>query len=614
MKISGLTKFDFSEKTISCLINSGINYLLPLQVQAINSFGLLESENLLINGPTSSGKSFCGELAAISCVERNKKSVIVVPFKALAREKYKSISKCFRQSRIRSLIVTSDYRENKAKFRNGKYDIAVITYEMLNNLLAEKPSLLESIGTVVMDEFQLIAERDRGLQLESLLAKLNYQRDNIQKIGLVGGIDDCRLLSDWLCWPVLNFTNRPVDLYRGTLLDGIYSYQSYNNCRESLEYFQYENLTDFENAEYGAEINSYIQSLLYFLKRGEQVLVFVRSRDDSRKFALVLSELIEAAYSPEDNFSLDILPDTNQKIELIKCLKKGVAFHNADLCQTSRTLIESGFKSGWLKTVFATSTLMYGVNLPSKNVFVTDFMYHGDGSGRAAIRPTRADEFNQACGRAGRWGHIDDFGRAIVVVKDREHNNRIWKNYLNKAAKIEVQPLLKEDYAILILDLINQGLIRDEEDIIKYLKKTLRSYTDKSEIPIPRVIVEMLSKFNFVKIKGCGLACRDLGKVVCKHNIDIDTAAQIAKKFLDDKIEDRVLSWMFELALIEKENHLANWLEFNQSQVIEIVNRVISKLNDLDETPAGKLKEFIEKQESSCNSINYYYFLCSLIF
>ena len=49
--------------------------LLPLQEQAVREYGLFGEGNLLVQAPTSSGKTFIGEMAAVDAAMGRGKAV-----------------------------------------------------------------------------------------------------------------------------------------------------------------------------------------------------------------------------------------------------------------------------------------------------------------------------------------------------------------------------------------------------------------------------------------------------------------------------------------------------------------------------------------------------------
>lgn len=68
---------------------------------------------------------------------------------------------------------------------------------------------------------------------------------------------------------------------------------------------------------------------------------------------------------------IDLIEETvHDQYFLIDCLKKGVAFHFGKIPQRIRERIEALFRSGEIHFLFCTSTLLEGVNLPAKNIFI----------------------------------------------------------------------------------------------------------------------------------------------------------------------------------------------------------------------------------------------------
>jgi len=59
----------------------------------------------------------------------------------------------------------------------GKYDIALFTYETFLGLALNSRQLLASIGLVVLDEAQFLADPGRGITVELLLTHLISSRN-----------------------------------------------------------------------------------------------------------------------------------------------------------------------------------------------------------------------------------------------------------------------------------------------------------------------------------------------------------------------------------------------------------------------------------------------------
>jgi hypothetical protein len=68
------------------------NGLNALQIAAVNEHGVLDGNSLLVVAPTSAGKTFVGEMAALKAITEGRKAVFLLPYKALVNEKYEDFS------------------------------------------------------------------------------------------------------------------------------------------------------------------------------------------------------------------------------------------------------------------------------------------------------------------------------------------------------------------------------------------------------------------------------------------------------------------------------------------------------------------------------------------
>lgn len=91
---------------------------------------------------------------------------------------------------------------------------------------------------------------------------------------------------------------------------------------------------------------------------------------------------------------------------LVDLIKKGIAFHVGYLPASIRKRIEDAFKNHTIKTLFCTSTLIEGVNLPADNLFITDYK-----NGRKNLDKV---SFKNLIGRIGRIDH-SLFGNVFMV-------------------------------------------------------------------------------------------------------------------------------------------------------------------------------------------------------
>ena len=145
--------------------------LLPVQERAVKEFGLFGTGNLIVFSPTSSGKTFVGEMAAVKAARENTKVFYLVPQKALADEKFQEFRQRYGKLGIKVVVSSRDHREYDEDIERRDFQIAVVVFEKMQALLVSRPQLMEVVGLVVVDELQLITDEARGPTLELLLSR-----------------------------------------------------------------------------------------------------------------------------------------------------------------------------------------------------------------------------------------------------------------------------------------------------------------------------------------------------------------------------------------------------------------------------------------------------------
>ena len=260
--------------------------LLPIQEKAIVKHNVLGGKNLIIFAPTSSGKTLVGEIVSVHYAMAKKRALYLVPMKALAEEKYHHFKDMYGELGVETIISTHDRKEHDQDLERKEFDVAVVVFEKLNALLVSNPNLLQGIGLIVIDELQMIGDETRGAGLELLLTKILLSPYKPQLLGLSAVLGDGEDLARWLRADLLVETSRPVELRKGVLSRGVFSYLEHNSGAEGEEKWplpepEEEDLSALHAAKYFAEA------------KGEQSIIFLPDKPTTEAWGEKLKNMVD---------------------------------------------------------------------------------------------------------------------------------------------------------------------------------------------------------------------------------------------------------------------------------------------------------------------------------
>jgi helicase len=266
--------------------------LNELQREAVNEFRVLDGDSLLIVAPTSSGKTFIGELAAARAITAGRKAVFLLPYRALVNEKYEEFEALYGALGMRVIRCTGDYSDQTGGFTRGKYDLGILTYEMFLNLVVSNPSTLNQIGLVVLDEAQFLTDPSRGITVELLLTMLLTARERgispqlVALSAVIGGTND---LDSWLgCRKLVN-THRPVPLTEGVLSrDGVYQYLNPDGSEGTVQLLRFGAVRVRRDKPSAQDV--IVPLVRELIGAGDQVIVFRNQRGPAQGCAAYLAK------------------------------------------------------------------------------------------------------------------------------------------------------------------------------------------------------------------------------------------------------------------------------------------------------------------------------------
>jgi helicase len=423
--VSSLAAFGF-QPTLIAAWASAIPTLNALQLDAINEFGVLTREHLVVVAPTSSGKTMIGELAALKGVMERKRALFLLPLKALVADKRRHFETVYGGFGLRTIEATGE-TDDISPILRGQYDVALLTYEKFSAIALTYPHVLDQAGVVVVDEAQMVADRSRGANLEFLLTLIRMRRREYiepQVIALSGVIGQTNGFERWLGARLLRRDERPVPLDEGLIL--------WDGRRQYLDAATGAATEDgpIVRPQYSGKNSN--QDIIIPLLRGlvgagQQVIVFRETRSKTRSCAIYLAR--ELGLQPARD-ALAQLPggDLSQASNTLReVLSAGVAFHNSHLAPEEKRIVEEEFRrpDSGLRVIVATTTLAMGVNTPASSVVIAGLTHPG-GS------PYSVAEYKNLVGRAGRLGFTERGTSYLVAMSPRDAQD-FWDRYVTAA-------------------------------------------------------------------------------------------------------------------------------------------------------------------------------------
>lgn len=337
------------------------------QQQAVAA--LREGKDVVVQAPTGSGKTLIFELWSNQGKPRGQ-AIYTVPTRALANDK-------LAEWRARGWdvgIATGDLAENL----NAPVLVATLETQKNRLIAGDGPTLL------VVDEYQMIADPDRGLNYELALAMAPART---QFLLLSGSVANPHHVVQWL-----NRLGRSAALIR------------HEHRPVPLEEVHANNLSYHIPTEIRGYWPRFVAKAL--AEDLGPILIFAPRRQAAEAMA---AELARQLPTPNP-LQLSTAQKQVAGDHLARLLKCRIAYHHSGLSYAARAgVIEPLAKAGQLRVVVATMGLAAGINFSLRSVALAGESYRRD----AVEQPLRADEILQMFGRAGRRG-LDDSGFVLI--------------------------------------------------------------------------------------------------------------------------------------------------------------------------------------------------------
>ena len=410
------------------------DYFLEDQKEIFDSFDKFQFVSY--SAPTSLGKSFVMRIYLKYKVANGYKGnfAVVVPTKALINEMKNHIVKedlvnLLKERHYRVVTSANDIFVTEDKDSNF---IFVVTPERLHYLLNGAQI---SIDYCFIDESYKISEPDaRSLYYYQTISQLLKRNQSTKIIFSSPNIPNPEIYLDTIKSNGTKFkkasTYSPVSQikYLVSLKENGQQIKVFNDLSQKLEN------TGLTNQS--TNINDIISNL----KTTGGNIVYCSGKDRTVELAIQYANFLSVKkpiteqeikeQKARDELSDDIKKEIHEDYYLASLIKKGIAYHVGYLPSSLRDSIEQAFKDGLIKTIFCTSTLMEGVNLPADNLFVTSTR-----NGNDPLTPTA---FKNLLGRIGRINYTL-YGNVYLLIIPNYANEEKYKELLT--SKVNKQRL-----------------------------------------------------------------------------------------------------------------------------------------------------------------------------
>lgn len=494
--------FDLDYLTIPYQDNK---YFFHSQKKIYNHF---DDISFSYSGPTSMGKSLLMRMFIKDKVLHGYKGnfAILVPTKALITE----ISSGILKEDLKEDLAGNHYKvvtSGNSLFlkQNGINCIMVLTPERLLYLLMSYPDI--SIDYLFIDEAHKINEKDGRSVFYYKVTDMLVQRERKPHVILASPNipnpqeffnalpEEQRINENFI---TTSFTPVSQMKYIVDLLKGEFSI--YNERSNKKDPFI--KLEDLHSSDYFEVVKRIIN-----LDNSKSNIVYCSGKERTVEFAREYATGIKLLNDPElDKLAKEIKDEIHDDYYLVDLIKKGVAYHVGYLPLHIRTTIEENYRKGLIKTIFCTSTLIEGVNLPADNLFVISYK-----NGKHKMSQV---EFKNLLGRVGRIKY-NLYGNVFIIRHSTQQSEKTIKEMLTKEVpeqKISLTSGLNDFQKKHIVDCLIEGksefsmIVADDSKTYDLMRKVglilLRDITKDRNSVIKKEFEELLNEDNIMTIKS----------------------------------------------------------------------------------------------------------------
>lgn len=372
---------------------------------------------LSISAPTSAGKSFIVQAWIKERLAQDPKTKIVylAPTRALIEE----VSAGLRTELDPSILIQTLPWSLKQESAPDS-SVYVFTQERLHIHLTSNPDFVPDF--VFVDEAQNIGSSSRGILMSQVISECSSRNTAAQVIfaSPLSANPEILVQSAADGGPGRHIVGESVTVSQNLIY--------VNQVPKKPRQFDLRNRYRGEEQHIGTiELNDVpstrqrLPRIAHALGGEGGNLIYANGPADAEKYAREIYNLLgpEAEDGSHELADLSefIRETVHERYLLASYVLRGVAFHYGDIPLSLKLRIEDEFKKGNIKYLACTSTLLEGVNLPCRNIFIR-------APKKGMANDMSISDFWNLAGRAGRWG--TEFEGNIFCVDTDKAN--AWKN------------------------------------------------------------------------------------------------------------------------------------------------------------------------------------------
>ncbi len=331
---------------------------------------------------------------------------------------------------------------------------------------------------MIADEVQGIGEGPRGILLSSVIEEAISRQSQLKVLFAGPNLANPAQLGN-----VFDIDIHPVKTQEPTVSQNLFFVQTADTGqlidltpdKLALSLVDDGNVSDLGARTLSHPITRELDKYVHIpttLGSGEQSLVYVNGPAMAETVAFGIADVLDASkHEVLDELSMLAAEAVHPDFQLVETIKKGVGFHYGRLPALVRQSLEKAFGAGHLRYLVTTSTLLQGVNLPAKNLFL--YKPH-----RGPNTPITSIDFWNLAGRAGRLGK--EFEGNVFLI-----DYSLWDSTPLEGQREET-----------VTSSLQQHLLDRSDELLQYVQNRELTPTRDKQDDLENTFVKLFSDFQ----------------------------------------------------------------------------------------------------------------------